>query len=214
MRSHPQSQQERAVQMLHERGLARLHEFKAAGITASTLARMERAGQLVRPARGLYRLPDAPTDANHDLAIVAKAVPAGVVCLVSALAFHELTDVIPARVWIAIGPKDRKPSLAYPPLQVVRFSDDRLGSDVEHHMIDGVSVPVTTVARTIIDLFRYRQPAGRRFKTSPGLNVALEGLRSALRQRKATPSEIARCAEEAGAWKVVRPYLEAMIVDA
>lgn len=73
---------------------------------------------------------------------------------------------------------------------------------------------ITNPARTIIDLFRYRQTAGRRFQKSPGLNLALEGLRQALRQRKATPGEIARYANEAGIWKVVQPYLEAMTVDA
>ncbi len=209
-----QSQHDRAVQLLADRKIVRLREFKAAGITSATITRMERAGEIVRLGRGIYQLPGTPTDANHDLAVVSKAVPAGVVCLVSALAYHELTDVIPARVWIAIGPKDRKPSLAHPTPQVVRFSDKYLGRHVEQHSIDGVTVAVTTVPRTIVDLFRYRQSAGRRFKSSPGLNVALEGLREALRQRKATAAEIARCAEEAGVWKVVRPYLEAMTVNA
>ncbi len=214
MKQHPQSQHAKTVQLLNDRKIARLREFKTAGITAATIARMERAGELVRLGRGIYQLPGTPTDANHDLAIVVKAIPSGVICLVSALAYHELTDIIPTRVWIAIGPKDRKPNLAHPSLQVVRFSDKHLGRHVKEHTIDGVPVTITTVARTIVDLFRYRQSAGRRFKTSPGLNIALEGLREALDKRKVTPAEIARCADEAGIWKVVRPYLEAMTVNA
>jgi predicted transcriptional regulator of viral defense system len=175
---------------------------------------MEKAGELIQLGRRLYQLPDAPVSAHHDLAIVAKAVPTGVVCLVSALAFHELTDVIPSRVWIAIGPKDRKPSLTYPALQIVRFSAGHLPSGIERHVIDGVDVSITTPARTIVDLFRYRQSQGRRFKSSPGLNVALEGLREALRQRKATPAEIAHCAQQVGGWTAMRPYLEAMTANA
>ena len=209
-----QIQRDRAAQILRERGVVRLREFVADGITATTITRMEKAGEVNRLGRGLYQLPDASTSLHHDLAIVAKVVPSSVVCLVSALAFHELTDIIPSRVWIAIGSKDRKPSLEYPALQVLRFSDKHLRSGIEHHQIDGVNVSITAPARTIVDLFRYRQAEGRRFKSSPGLNIALEGLREALRQRKVTPADIARCAEQMGAWTVVRPYLEAMTANA
>lgn len=209
-----QTQRDRLVQFLRNRGVVRLRELVAAGITATTISRMERAGEVIRLGRGLYRLSDAPTSMHHDLAVAAKAVPLGVICLVSALAFHELTDVIPSRVWIAIGPKDRKPALAYPALQVVRFSERHITDGVEQHNIDGVNVSITAPARTVVDLFRYRQAEGRRFKASPGLNIALEGLREALRQRKATPAEVARYAEQVGDWATIRPYLEAMTVNA
>ena len=132
------------------------------------------------------------------------------ICLVSALAFHDLTDTLPSRIWIAIGAKDRKPRIEQPKLQVVRFSAAMLQDDIERHSIEGVSVPITTPAKTVVDLFRYRASAGRRYQKSPGLNLALEGLRETLRQRKATPAEIARLADKAGIWKVVQPYLEAM----
>lgn len=214
MASNQRTQRNRATQFLREHGLVRLRELVSAGITATTVSRMEKAGEIVRLGRGLYQLPDAPASAHHDLTIVAKAIPTGVVCLISALAFHELTDVIPSRVWIAIGSKDRKPSLAYPPLQIVRFSPEHMESGIDRHVIDGVDVSITTPARTIVDLFRYRQSQGRRFKSSPGLNVALEGLREAIRQRKATPAEIARCADEMGGWSDMRPYLEAMTANA
>ena len=214
MTSQPQNQHDRALLVLRREGITRLKEFIAAGITASTITRLERRGEIVRLGRGLYQLPEAATDINHDLAIVAKVVPSGVICLVSALAFHEMTDTIPPRIWVAIGSKDRKPTLAHPALQVVRFSDRHLRSGVENHTIEGVGTQITNPAKTVVDLFRYRQSAGRRFQKSPGLNLALEGLREALRQRKATPADIARHAEEAGIWKVVRPYLEAMIANA
>ena len=214
MTSAPDRQQDRAISLLKQRGMLRLSELADAGITAATVSRLEREGRIVRLSRELYQLPDASVDANHSLAEAAKLVPKGVVCLVSALAFHELTDTIPSRVWMAIGSKDRLPRTAHPPMQFVRFSDQLLRSGVDQHAIEGVPVRITNPARTVVDLFRYRQRAGRRYQKSPGLNLALEGLKQALRQRKATPAEIARHAGDARVWKVVQPYLEAMTVDA
>ena len=210
MPNAPASQSVRAVQLLQRLGMARLSEFTKASITAATVARMEQRGEVVKLGRGLYQLADAAPGLHHELAHVAKLVPSGVICLVSALAFHELTDTLPSRIWIAIGAKDRKPRIEQPKLQVVRFSAAMLQDDIERHTIEGVSVTVTTPAKTVVDLFRYRASAGRRYQKSPGLNLALEGLREALRQRKATPAEIARLADKAGIWKVVQPYLEAM----
>lgn len=204
------SLEQQARALLARKGVVRLAELVDAGITTATISRMLKRGDVVRLGRGLYQLPNQSVDANHDLAVVAALVPSGVICLVSALAFHELTDTIPAKVWIAIRPKDRKPAVEHPPVQVVRFSTEMLGVDVEQHIIDGVSVPVTTPARTVVDLFRYRQRQGPRFKSSPGLNLAIEGLRELLRQRRATPAEIARIAERLGVWKAMRPYVEAL----
>lgn len=208
------TQRDRAIRLLQKQGMVRLAEFGTVGITAATIVRMEKGGEVDRVGRGLYRLAGQSADANHDLALVAKLVPGSVVCLVSALAFHELTDTIPSRVWIAIGSKDRKPVLKQPALQIVRFAPEMLRSGIAHHVIDGVDVAITTPARTVVDLFRYRAPAGRRFQKSPGLNLALEGLREVLRNRKATPSQIAHIAETLGVWKAMRPYLEAMTANA
>jgi predicted transcriptional regulator of viral defense system len=97
-------QQDQALSLLRERGMARLSELTKAGVTAATVSRMKQRGLILQLGRGLYQLPDAATDANHTLAEAAKRVPRGVVCLTSALAFHELTDTIPAHVWMAIGP--------------------------------------------------------------------------------------------------------------
>jgi len=194
--------------------MARLSELTKAGVTATTVSRMTEKGLLLRLGRGLYQLPGSSLDVNHSLAEAAKLVPKGIVCLVTALAYHELTDNIPSRVWIAIGPKDRRPRATQPPLQVVRFRDKMLRSGVEEHVIESVRVRIYNPAKTVVDMFRYRQQAGKRYQKSPGLNLALEGLREALRQRKATPSEISRYAMEGGIWKVVQPYLEAMTANA
>lgn len=214
MMTEDQTQQERVLSLLKRHGMARLFELTKEGITAATVARMREKGLVLQLSRGLYQLPDAAADANHSLAEAAKLVPKGVVCLVSALAFHQLTDTFPRSVWMAIGSKDRKPAVAHPPLQIVRFADKLLRTGVEEHRIEGVTVHVYGVAKTVVDLFRYRQTAGRRYKKSPGLNLALEGLREALRRRKATPAEIAEYASEAGIWTVVEPYLQAMTANA
>ena len=208
------SQQDRALSLLRQRGMVRLTELTQAGITAATVSRMKVKGLITQLGRGLYQLPDAALDAHHSLAEASKLVPKGIVCLVSALAFHELTDTKPSRVWMAIGPKDRKPRMVNPPLQFVRFGAKVQQAGVEEHLIEGAKVRVYNPAKTVVDLFRYRQRAGRRYQKSPGLNLALEGLSEALRQRKATPAQVAHYAIEAGIWKVVQPYVEAMTANA
>jgi predicted transcriptional regulator of viral defense system len=196
---HAPSQREQALSLLQGRGMVRLREFGEAGITAATVSRLEREGRIVRLARGLYQLADAPLDQQHSLAEAAKLIPKGVVCLTSALAFHGLTDQMPARVWVALTRKDWRPRIAHPPVRIVRFPPALLSAGVEHHRIENTPVPIFGVAKTIADLFRYRRTVGEA--------VTVEGLREALRQRKATPAEIARFAEQAGVWKVMQPYL-------
>lgn len=183
----------------------RLRELRDAGITAAAMSRMERAGEVLRLGRGVYQLPDAELDPNHTLAEVAKRLPKGVICLVSALAFHELTDQLPPRVWMAIGKKDWAPKYDGMHIRVVRFTQSLLAESVETHVIEGVPVKVFGVARTVADCFRHRSKVG--------LSIALEGLQGALRQRKATPADIARQAESGGVSTVIRPYLEALTAN-
>lgn len=209
----PKTQSDQAIALLKARGIVRLSEFAKAGITAATIRRMKQNDRIDQLGRGLYQLPDTAPDANQSLAEVAKRVPRGVVCLVSALAYHELTDTIPARVWMAIGPKDHRPTIDHPRVHFVRFGERVLRTGIVHKRIGRVDVPIYGPAKTVVDMFRYRQSAGRRYKRSPGLALALEGLREALRQRKATPAEIARYAEQGGIWKVIQPYLEAMTAN-
>lgn len=202
---HTGSQRQAAKALLQERGIVRLGELRTAGITAATMSRMERDGEVLRLARGLYQLPDAPLDARHNLAEAAKRVPKGVVCLVSALAFHGLTDQLPRKVWLAIGQKDWAPKPDSSSIRIVRFTESLLTEDVETHIIESVPVKVFSVAKTIADCFRHRRKIGQ--------TVAIEGLQEALRQRKATPGEIARQAERGGVSTVIRPYLEALTAN-
>ena len=200
------TQRDHALALLARRGITRLADLKIAGVTATTVSRMERAGEVVRLARGLYQLPDADVDPHQSLAEAARLVPKGVICLASALAFHGLTDQMPPKVWIAIGRKDWRPRITYPPLRVARFSDEELRRGVERKKIAGTTVPVFGVAKTVADLFRYRRAVGEL--------LALEGLRQALRQRKATPAQLAREAHAAGVWRTMQPYVMALTSDA
>ena len=204
--SDTSTQRNQALALLKRRGMTRLAELHEAGITATTVSRMERSGEVVRLARGLYQLPNAALDSQQSLAEAARPVPKGVICLASALAFHGLTDQMPPKVWIAIGRKDWRPRLNYPPIRIARFPDELLRRSVERKKIADTPVPVFGVAKTVADLFRYRRTVGDA--------LAIEGLRQALRRRKATPAEIAREAEAAGVWPTMEPYLMALTSDA
>jgi predicted transcriptional regulator of viral defense system len=203
----PRVSQQRQVAkvLLAARGMARMAELRDAGVTAATVSRMERAGEIVRLARGLYQIQGAELDTQHTLAEVAKIVPKGIVCLTSALAFHGLTDQLPRKVWLAIGNSDWAPQRAHPPIRVVRMTEALLTRDIEVHKIEGVSVRVFGAARTIVDCFRHRR--------SVGLAVAIEGLQEALRQRKVKASEIVRQAAKGGVATIIRPYLEALTAN-
>ncbi len=198
-------QRERAREFLREHGIVRPSELARSGVTGATLARMVDDGEVVRLARGLYQLPDAPLEFHHTMAEAAKRVPRGVVCLVSALSYHDLTDQLPRAVWMAVGYRDWATRLDWPPVRIVRFADRFLEEDVRVAEIEGVPVRVFGVAKTVADCFRHRNKIGQ--------DIALEGMREALRQRKATPAEIARRVRAGGVWTVARPYLEALVAD-
>ena len=180
-------------------------ELGASGVHPETLARLVQEGTLTRVNRGLYQLGDADITASHELAEVAKLVPKGVICLVSALQFHGLTLQVPSRVWLAIGTRARAPGIDYPPTRVLRFGRQALSLGVEVHFIDGVSVPIFSAAKTVVDCFRFRKHVG--------LDVALEGLHGATRSDQAKPAEIVRYARDTRIWSVLRPYLEAVVAD-
>ena len=196
------TQTERLVSLLKEAGIARAGELRRAGITGTTLSRAVAAGDVVRIARGLYRLPNADTPATQALAEVAKRIPKGTISLTSALAFHGVTDQMPRKTWVAIGAKDRTSRMKYPPIRYVRFRAPYLRQGIEHHNIAGVKVSIYSVEKSIADAFRNSKLVDK--------SVAIESLRAALDEKKATPGSIAKAARENGAWPKIRPYLEAL----
>lgn len=201
----PRTDADKAIEIIRKIGMARLRELKAAGIPEVVITRLTQAGRIVRLARGLYQLPDADLQTSHTLAEVAKIVPKGVVCLISALAFHELTLQMPPYVWVAIDVHTRQPKRQYPPMRFVRFGRKALTEGVETHLVEGVSVKITGPAKTIVDCFRFRNKIGP--------DIAVSAMREALRKRRCKPEEILKHARPLRAERVIRPYLEAMISD-
>lgn len=199
------TQQDRLIQLLQDHSLMRARDLRAAGIAASTIARATKAGAIIRAARGLYQLADSELDLESTLAEASKRVPKGVICMISALAYHQLTDQMPRKVWIAIGARDWEPSVDYPPLRIVRFRSPYLEYGIEHHVISGIDVPIFSISKSLADAFRSRRFVDR--------SVAIECLRNAVEDRKATPAEIAQAARDCGAWRQMQPYLEAMTAN-
>jgi predicted transcriptional regulator of viral defense system len=194
---------ERILRLAAHQPLVRPRDVEALGIAREFLLRLYRQGLLVRPARGVYTLPDISITEHHSLAVTAKRVPRGVVCLLSALRFHELTTQDPHDVWIAIDFKAYKPSIESPSLRVVRFSGRALTEGIDTHEIEGAQVRIYRPAKTVADCFKYRNKIG--------IDVAIEALRDALRTRKATIDEISRFAKVCRVANVMRPYLESAV---
>ncbi|MBN9529826.1 MAG: AbiEi antitoxin N-terminal domain-containing protein [Alphaproteobacteria bacterium] len=196
------SQRVQLRNLLDGRSMMRAQDLREAGISPQTIARAVEAGEIERISRGVYQKRGSEIEENQILAEAAIRAPKGVIALVSALAFHGLTDQMPRRIWIAIGTSDWAPVQSYPPMRVVRFTERYLRQGVENHLIAGLEVPIYSVPKTLADLFRNSKLVDR--------SVAVEGLRATIEQRKATPSAIAQGAKAGGAWKVMQPYLEAL----
>lgn len=183
-------------------GLIRPRDLAAIGAPRTYLVRLCQQGQLERVARGLYRPVDFPATEFHSLAQVSKRLPGGVICLLSALRYHDLTTQAPGEVWVALSPKARRPRAADLPVRVVRFSPPVLTPGSAVHVIDGVPVRVTTPAKTVADCFKYRRKLG--------LDIAVEALRAGLRERRFSIDELWRMARLCRVAVVMRPYIEAL----
>jgi predicted transcriptional regulator of viral defense system len=184
-------------------GLLRTSSALSAGIHPRTLYAMRDSGVIERVSRGMYRLADAPPFSNPDIVVVCSRVPGAVLCLVSALAFHNLTTQVPHRVDIAIAPGARTPKLEYPPTAVYRFSRPSLSAGIEGHMIDGVPIRVFAPAKTVADCFKFRRRVG--------IDVAIEGLKSYLLRRGSNVEELIRYADINRMRTTMMPYIEATL---
>ena len=162
------------------------------------------SGSVEKVARGLYRLADSEPTEYHTLAAVCSRIPSGIVCLLSALNVHGLGTQLPWEVWIAIPHKARTPRLPELPLRVVRFSGASLRYGVGEVTFEGVPARITSPARTVVDCFRFSRLVGK--------DVAIEALRDALSDRKASADEIWRAAEICRAKSLIGPVLETLSV--
>ena len=196
------SRKDRVLDLVRQAGVLRPRDLDAEGIPRVYLRRLLAEGLLDRPGWGIYIAADLKPTPNHTLAEACKRVPHGVVCLLSALQFHELTTHAPFEVWLAIDEKARLPKVEYPPLRVVRFSGPALENGIKEHRIEGVAVKVYTPAKTVADCFKYRNKIG--------LDVALEALRDCWKKRRATMDELWQAAKTCRVANVMRPYLESL----
>ena len=197
------TQPQRVLELVRRKGIVRGAELDRLGIHRMHLKRLVDRGLLVQRARGVYEAAE-PRMSEHDSVIeVAARVPKATLCLLTALGLHRLTTQNPFEIWIMIDRKARKPSINYPPIRVVRASGLALSKGVKAMRIDGVDLKVTTVAKTVADCFKYRNTVG--------LDVAIEALRDAWRQKKVTVDDIIAAAKTDRVATVMRPYLESVV---
>jgi len=184
-------------------GMLTTGDALAAGVHPRTLYAMRDTGILLRVARGLYRLADQPPLGNPDLVSVALKVPHGVVCLISALAYHELTTQIPHEVYVALARGTERPRLDHPPLRVFWFTGEAFTEGIGRHEVDGVPIRVYSPEKTLADCFKYRNKIG--------LDVAIEALRLYRERRPLKVHDLMRFARICRVGGVMRPYLEALL---
>lgn len=197
------TQTQRTLALALQQGQLRARDLADQGIARAVLARMLKSGELVRIAKGLYCAADAANHQRDSLATVIRKTPNAVFCLLSALHFHGLTTQLPRQVWIAMPRGSHTPRLDYPPLKMVQYASESFEAGIEVHQREGTSIRVYSAAKTVADCFKYRQRIG--------LDVALEALRDAWAQRKASADDLWQFAAINRVANVMRPYMEATL---
>jgi len=193
-----------ARRLFRERGgTLRTSEALRLGVHPRTLYAMRDSGTLEQISRGLYRLAELPPPGNPDLVTVALKIRSGVICLISALAFHELTTQVPHEVYVAIRQGSEPPRLAYPPVRLFWFSGDAFSEGVETRKAGGVSFRIYNPEKTVADCFKHRGKIG--------LDVALEALKAYRRRKPFNLDKFLHCARVCRVEKIMRPYLEALL---
>jgi predicted transcriptional regulator of viral defense system len=195
----------RLVSLAEKQPVLRAGDVARQGIHTSTLARLTKTGDLEKVGPGRYRLSrSTPTTEHHDLAVATAAVPRSVVCLISALQFHDIGTQLPAEVWIAVPRGARVPRVSAPPIRVVNVSTAVFDLGIEEHRIEGQPVRIYSLARTVADCFRFRNKVG--------LDVALEALTEAWRSKRLKLDELNRIAKKLRVQRVMQPYLETVVM--
>lgn len=206
-----QSSTDAILALAARRGIVSAADLAERGLPRRYLSRLARRGKLDRVGRGLYALPDRDLTEHHDLTVVARRLPDAVVCLLSALRFHDLTTQAPFEVWVALPGGTWEPQPDSVPVRTVRMAPEALEAGIQVHDVGPVPVPVFSPAKTVADCFKYRSLVG--------LDVALEALqdfrRARREQRRGDPSEwtvdaLWRYAGVCRVQTVLRPYLEAV----
>ena len=195
---------ETAKKVFHDRGgVLKTGEALSAGIHPRTLYEMERNGIIEKLSRGLYRLSDLPPLGSPDLVSVSLKVPNGVICLISAMAYHEITTQIPHEVYIALGRGAEPPRMEFPPIRIFWFTGEAFTEGIGKYEMDGVQVRIYNTEKTIADCFKYRNKIG--------LDTAIEALKLYRERKRFKVNDLMRFARACRVEKVMRPYLEALL---
>ena len=195
---------DRAVEIFRQSGgILRTAQAVRAGIHPSTLYAMRDSGVLEMVSRGVYRLSDSPPLGNPDLVTVATRIPNGVICLISALSFHELTTQIPHEMHVALATGAEEPRVDFPPIRTYRFAGQSFSEGVDTHDLDGIGVRIYCAEKTLADCFKFRNRIG--------LDVAVEALRFYRERKILRADELVRYASICRMRKVMQPYLEAIL---
>ena len=191
------------IEIFREFNQLHMSEAIAHGITRHTLYSLRDRGIIEQVTRGVYRLADLPSISDPDLVTVSLRFPNAVICLISALFYHEITTQIPHKVHMAISRGSRLPSLQYPPVQAYKFSNPAFSVGIEEHQIDKVNVKIYSPEKTIADCFKYRNKIG--------LDVTLEALKLYKERNKMNINELFKYAKVCRVEKIMTPYLEIII---
>jgi len=195
---------DRAVDIFKKHGgILRTAQALRAGIHPGTLYAMRDSGALEVISRGVYRLANSLPLGNPDLVTVTTRVPGGVICLISALAFYELTTQIPHEVHVALLRGAEEPRLDHPPIKTYRFTGEAFTEGVEAHELDGVSVRIYSPEKTLADCFKFRNQVG--------LDTVMEAVRFYRERRSIKVDDLMRYAGICRVKKIIRPYLEAIL---
>lgn len=193
---------EKLLKLLHRKRVIRPRDLKLAGIPRNYLTRLVKRGKLHKLGRGLYTTDQGSPSEHQTLVEVTHKVPRAVICLLSALSFHQIGTQAPSEVWIALDVKAWEPKITYPPTRIVRFSGNALHFGVQEHLLKDGYVRVYSPAKTVADCFKFRHKIGT--------DVALEALRECYRGKKATMNELWEAAKVCRVANVMRPYMESL----
>ncbi len=196
------NQSQRVLALVAHRGLLRPKDLDGIHMPRMVLTRLVATGRLERVSRGLYRLPNSQITEHESLFTIATLVPQAVICLLSALQFHELTTQLPRQIWIAAPRGSHAPKISYPPIKMIQYSDTAYSEGIEVVEREKIKIQVYNVEKTIADCFKHRHKIG--------LDVALEALKEAKLKKKIDMNELWRFAKICRVTNLIRPYLEAI----
>lgn len=199
-----QTQIQRVLKLFRKTTTIRASDLKEKDIPRSVLARMISAGLLQKVSHGLYRQSHTQMSEKEEMVNIALRVPQAIFCLFTALQFHELTTQLPRQIWIALPQGSHKPKIDYPPLQMIQLTKKIYDVGIDTVIVDQVPIRIYNPAKTVVDCFKFRNKIG--------LDVALEALKDALHQKKATSDELYYFAKIERVQKIILPYMEALVL--